>query len=208
MDNAIDDIKRDFQVLLKNNQGILENAYTERIEQVKSQISTIQQNREQEMSLGASNGVPRVSIENLQQELKQVEKTRDEIDNEYRPLIDQYIIKQKEKTNIDEERMRLDTEYSRLMNEINQITEAIELGKQYGFSVRFELETYRRLLDLQTMNSNLTTNHGLANGKEEHQHQHQIKEEKISPVTMTTKKTESQRAISKTGKTEETCDKR
>ncbi|CAF1030748.1 unnamed protein product [Adineta ricciae] len=195
LDNAIDDIKRDFQALLKNNKVILENAYTERIEQVKTQISTYQANKPQE-SLTTS----RVSIETIHDELKQAEKTREDIENEYRPLIDLYISKQKEKNQIDEERIRLDNEYGRLLNEINQITEAIEVGKQYWFSVHFELETYRRLLDLESTKTSVptttltnTNNASLVNGKNESS----IVEEPKSIITV--KKNESQRAISKTG---------
>ncbi|UJR36659.1 hypothetical protein I4U23_029376 [Adineta vaga] len=208
LDNAIDDIKSDFQVLLKNNKVILENAYTERIEQVKTQISTYQANKPQETSTTS-----RISIETIHDELKQAEKAREEIENEYRPLIDLYISKQKEKNQIDEERIRLDNEYSRLLNEINQVTEDIEVGKQYWFSVHFELETYRRLLDLEatkitipnininTITTNITNKNNndsnttpLVNGKEEKT----IIEEPKSIITV--KKTESQRAISKTGK--------
>lgn len=207
LDKAIEDIKRDFQSLLKNNQIILENAYTERIEQVKSQLSNVPEN-----SVAAAPA--RVSVANLRDELKEVEKTRDEIENQYRPLIETFINKQKEKTSIDEEQRRLDLEYTRLINEINQITEAIELGKQHGFSVRFELETYRRLLDLQTQNVGFMTTHLLPNGSKEDEEEEQqhpttvsIETTKTSsppvsppPTNLTTKKTESQRSISKTGK--------
>ena len=98
MDKAIGDIKRDFQVLLQNNKAILENAYTERIEQVKTQISAIEANKQKEAPLAST----RVSVENLREELKETEKARDNIENEYRPLIDTYLAKQKEKTQIDE----------------------------------------------------------------------------------------------------------
>ncbi|CAF3994308.1 unnamed protein product [Adineta steineri] len=152
LDNAITDIKRDFQLLLKNNKVILENAYTERIEQVKTQISTYQANKPQETV-----STSRVPIATLHEELKQIEKTREGIEDEYRPLIDQYVTKQKEKNQLDEERIRLDTEYTRLLSEINQLTEAIEVGKQYWFSVHFELETYRRLLDLESTNTPTVT---------------------------------------------------
>jgi len=205
LDKAIEDIRRDFQTLLKNNQIILENAYTERIEQVKSQFSNVPEN-----SVAAP---ARVSVANLRDELKEVEKTRDDIENQYRPLIETFINKQKEKTSIDEEQRRLDLEYTRLINEINQITEAIELGKQHGFSVRFELETYRRLLDLQTQNVGFMTTHLLPNGsKEEEEEEHPTtvsiettttSSPPVSPpptTTLTTKKNESQRSISKTGK--------
>ena len=137
-------------------------------------------------------------MENLRDELKQVEKTRDDIENEYRPLIDAFVNKQKEKSNIDEERQRLDLEYSRLIGEINQLTEAIELGKQHGFAVRFELETYRRLLDLQTPSANFVAHHLLPNGSKEDDSTTMTTS--AAPVTMATKKTESQRSISKTGK--------
>lgn len=202
LDKAIEDIKRDFQNLLKNNQVILENAYAERIEQVKTQFSSVPET-------SVVTGSARVSIENLRDELKEVEKSRDDIENEYRPLIDLFITKQKEKTSIDEERRRLDLEYTCLINEINQITEAIELGKQHGFSVRFELETYRRLLDLQTKNVTLVNNHLLANGSKEEDSTvvtsipattEVTATQPPSTVTMTTKKNESQRSISKTGK--------
>jgi hypothetical protein len=197
LDTAIADIKHDFQILLKNNKVILENAYTERIEQVKTQISTYQENKQQETPLTS-----RVSIETLHDELKQIEKTREDIENEYRPLINLYITKQKEKNQFDEERIRLDSEYTRLINEINQLTEAIEVGKQYWFSVHFELETYRRLLDLESSKPTITNNHSpLLNGKE----QNGIAEEPRS--IMTVKKTESQRAISKTGEIKRTYNK-
>jgi len=69
LDKAIEDIKRDFQTLLKNNKTILENAYAERIEQVKSQILTYETNKQQEASLTS-----RISIETLNDELKEIEK--------------------------------------------------------------------------------------------------------------------------------------
>jgi archaellum component FlaC len=188
LDQAVDDIKRDFQTLLKNNKVILENAYTERIEQVKTQITTFEANKQQETPLTS-----RVSVETLHDELKQIEKTRDNIENDYRPLIDLYITKQKEKNQIDEERVHLDTEYNRLISEINQLTEAIEVGKQYWFSVHFELETYRRLLDLEITNTTTSNHVPIPNGKQENG----IVEEQR---TTTIKKTDSQRAISKTGK--------
>ena len=193
LDQAIGDIKADFQILLKSNKVMLENAYTERIEQVKTQISSYQQSKEQEASLA-----PRASIETLHTDLKQSEKVRDDIDKEYRPLLDLYVAKQKEKNSIDEERARLDLEYNRLMGEINQITEAIEVGKRYWFSVHFELETYRRLLDLQISNPILNNHHVLSNGKEEHA---VVEEQTLSHLVG--KKLDSQRAISKTGKTRE-----
>jgi hypothetical protein len=189
LDKAIDDIKRDFQTLLKNNKIVLENAYTERIEQVKTQISTIQTTRAQAVNAAT----PRVSIESLHEELKSVDKVREQIENEYRPLVELHISKQKEKNSIDEERLRLDAEYNRLVQEINQTTEAIEIGKQHSFSVHFELETYRRLLDLQSHSLSLIHHHGLSNGKEEIVN---VKEK----AQVNTKKTESQRAISKSGK--------
>jgi hypothetical protein len=109
-------------------------------------------------------------------------------------LIDIYLTKQKEKGQIDEERIRLDNEYNRLINEINQLTEAIESGKQYWFSVHFELETYRRLLDLETTKTTINQNHTpLVNGKQ----QNGIKEEVKEIITV--KKIDSQRSISKTG---------
>jgi len=188
LDKAIEDIKRDFQTLLKNNKTILENAYAERIEQVKSQILTYETNKQQEASLTS-----RISIETLNDELKEIEKIRDDIENEYRTLIDHYLTKQKEKNQIDEERIRLDNEYNRLLNEINHLTESIEIGKQYWFSVHFELETYRRLLDLDTTKSTIHT--PLLNGKEENG----IIESQPQQI-ITTKKTDAQRAISKTGK--------
>jgi hypothetical protein len=195
LDKAIEDIKRDFQTLLKNNKVILENAYTERIEQVKTQILTYQANKQQEPS-----STSRISIETLHDELKQCEKERDDIENEYRPLIDIYLSKQKEKNQIDEERIRLDNEYNRLLNEINHLTEAIEIGKQYWFSVHFELETYRRLLDLETTKPTINTNHiSLSNGKEEYG----VSESLQQPI-ITVKKTDTQRAISKTGEIKRT----
>jgi cell division protein FtsL len=193
LDKAIDDIKRDFQTLLKNNKVILENAYIERIEQVKTQILTYEANKQQE-TLSTS----RISAETLYEELKQTEKERDDIENEYRPLIDRYLTKQKEKNQIDEERIRLDNEYNRLINEISHLTEAIEVGKQYWFSVHFELETYRRLLDLETTKSTIINNHSpLSNGKPENG----INELSTPPQIITTgKKTDmQQRAITKTG---------
>ena len=192
LDKAIADIKSDFQTLLKSNKVMLENAYTERIEQVKTQISTYQQSREQEASLA-----PRVSVDSLHTELKQTEKLRDDVDKEYRPLLELFMGKQKEKTGIDEERTRLDLEYNRLISEINQISEAIEVGKRYWFSVHFELETYRRLLDLQISNPIVNNHHVLANGKEEHK----IVEEQQPTPQIIVKKLDSQRAITKTGKT-------
>ena len=194
MDKAIDDIKRDFQTLLKNNKVILENAYTERIEQVKTQILTYEANKQQE-SLSTS----RISTEALYEDLKQAEKERDDIENEYRPLIDRYLTKQKEKNQTDEERIRLDSEYNRLITEISQLTEAIEVGKQYWFSVHFELETYRRLLDLETTKSSpIVNNHSpLKNGKPENGvDEHPTPQQIITTI----KKTETQqRAITKTG---------
>lgn len=186
LDKAIEDIKRDFQNLLKTNKVTLENAYTERIEQVKTQILTYEANKQQETPMTS-----RISRESLHEELKQTEKVRDTIENEYRPLIDIYLSKQKEKNQIDEERFRLDNEYNRLINEINQITEAIELGKQHSFSVHFELETYRRLLDLET--KKFYSNH-LVNGKVENG----ISEKQTTPI-INTKKIETQRSISKSG---------
>ena len=192
LDKAIDDIKRDFQALLKTNKVTLENAYTERIEQVKTQISTYQSAKEQQAPLAM-----RASIESSHSELKEIEKTRDAIESDYRPLLDLYMAKQREKNGIDDERVRLDTEYNRLITEINQISESIEVGKQYWFSVRFELETYRRLLDLQSSNSTLVSNHHvITNGKAEHV----IVD---VPRSTNTQKLTSQRAISKTGKTNE-----
>jgi myosin heavy subunit len=204
LDKAIDDIKRDFQVLLKNNKVILENAYTERIEQVKTQITTYQSNKQQESPTTTT----RISIETLHDDLKQIEKSRDEIENEYRPLIDLYLNKQKEKNQIDEERIRLDNEYNRLITEINQLTEAIEIGKQYWFSVHFELETYRRLLDLESTKTTINHNHTpIVNGKEENgiKEEKGIKEEQRSILTV--KKTDSQRSISKTGEIKRTNNK-
>jgi hypothetical protein len=198
LDKAIEDIKHDFQILLKNNKVILENAYTERIEQVKTQILTYQTNKQQETS-----STSRISVETLHDELKQIEKERDDIENQYRPLIEVYLTKQKEKNQIDEERIRLDNEYNRLINEINHLTETIEVGKQYWFSVHFELETYRRLLDLETTKPTINNNHvPLTNGKQENG-----TNEPSSPPQqqiITVKKTETQRAISKTGEIKRT----
>lgn len=186
MDKAIEDIKRDFQILLKTNRVTLENAYTERIEQVKTQILTYEANKQQESPVNS-----RISRESLHEELKEVEHLRDEFDKEYRPLLDVYLSKQKEKNQVFEERFRLDNEYNRLINEINQLTETIELGKQHWFSVHFELETYRRLLDLETKKFNSTT---LFNGKVENG----ISESQPTPI-LVTKKIETQRSISKSG---------
>ena len=186
MDKAIEDIKHDFQILLKTNRVTLENAYTERIEQVKTQILTYEANKQQESPTNN-----RMSRESLHEELKEVENLRDEFDKEYRPLLDLYLSKQKEKNQVTDERFRLDNEYNRLINEINQLTEAIELGKQHWFSVHFELETYRRLLDLETNKFNSTT---LFNGKAENG----ISESQPTPI-LVTKKIETQRSISKSG---------
>lgn len=206
LDKAIGDIKRDFQVLLQNNKVILENAYTERIEQVKTQITTYEANRQKEVPLAST----RVSVENIQEELKEAEKARNDIENEYRPLIDSYLLKQKEKNQIDEERFRLDNEYNRLINEINNLTEAIEIGKQYWFSVHFELETYRRLLDLESNKTTKTTiidvkqQTSLPNGKNEEEEEegtHNEVEQQAPQQVITVKKTDTQqRSISKTGK--------
>jgi len=203
LDKAIGDIKRDFQVLLQNNKAILENAYTERIEQVKTQISAIEANKQKEAPLAST----RVSVENLREELKETEKARDNIENEYRPLIDTYLAKQKEKTQIDEERFRLDNEYNRLINEINNLTEAIEIGKQYWFSVHFELETYRRLLDLETNRSSVVNlqetplSNGTAEEEPVNEPEQQAPQQQQQQQTITSKKTDTQqRSISKTGK--------
>jgi len=202
LDKAIGDIKRDFQVLLQNNKAILENAYTERIEQVKTQISAIEANKQKEAPLAST----RVSVENLREELKETEKARDNIENEYRPLIDTYLAKQKEKTQIDEERFRLDNEYNRLINEINNLTEAIEIGKQYWFSVHFELETYRRLLDLETNRSSVVNlqetplSNGTAEEEPVNEPEQQAPQQQQQQQTITSKKTDTQqRSISKTG---------
>ncbi|CAF5204362.1 unnamed protein product, partial [Rotaria magnacalcarata] len=146
---AIEDIKYDFQILLKHNKALLENSYADRMEQAKTQLLAYETTKQQQQPLAAT----RISIDALQNELKQVEKVRQDIDNEYRPLVDLYLIKQKEKNQTDEERIRLDNEYNRLANEINHLTQAIEVGEQYWFSVHFELETYRKLLDLETSKS-------------------------------------------------------
>lgn len=188
LDKAIADIKEDFQNLLKVNKVVLEKAYAERIEQVKAQ-APIQELKQEKKTAS----LPRVSIESLREELKQVEKTRDDIENEYRPLMENYLKRQKEKSSIDEERFRLDSEHNRLLTEVNQLTEAIEIARQYWFSVRFELETYRRLLDLQGEKTPLTNHETLANGKDEHIE----KEEK--PTVQIIKNNEIQRSISKTG---------
>ncbi|CAM4825788.1 unnamed protein product [Rotaria magnacalcarata] len=203
---AIEDIKYDFQILLKHNKALLENSYADRMEQAKTQLLAYETTKQQQQPLAAT----RISIDALQNELKQVEKVRQDIDNEYRPLVDLYLIKQKEKNQTDEERIRLDNEYNRLANEINHLTQAIEVGEQYWFSVHFELETYRKLLDLETSkslptintttttaitnNNNNNKNHVvLSNGKDEH-----IPIEEPRP-TVTIKKPDVQRAISKTG---------
>ncbi|CAF1020445.1 unnamed protein product [Rotaria sordida] len=198
LDKAIEDIKHDFQILLKNNKAVLENSYTERIEQIKTQILTYEANKQQEIS-----STSRISIETLHDELKQTENIRQNIENEYQSLINFYIAKQKEKNQIDEERIRLDNEYNRLINEINHLTGAIEIEKQYWFSVHFELETYRKLLDLETTKSLSSNNYyytSLPNGKQENspveeQQQQQQQQQQI----ITVKKNDRQRAISKTG---------
>lgn len=201
---AIEDIKHDFQILLKNNKTLLENSYAERIEQTKTQILAIEAAKQQEQPSS-----PRVSIDTLRNEVKQTEQVHQDLENEYRTLIEHYLSKQKDKNQIDEERLRLDNEYSRLVVEINHVTQAIESGKQYWFSVNFELETYRRLLDLET--SKVTTpnpiitskmineyaNNNIApvsNGKEK-QNGITAEEQQV----LTTKKTDLQRSISKTG---------
>ena len=188
LDNAISDIKRDFQALLTTNKVILENAYTERIEQMKAQAAAAT------AAAQLTSSTPKASMESLELELKQVETERNAIENEYRRLLELELNAQKERSTMNEESARLDLEYSRLLDEINQLTEAIEIGKQYWFSVHFELETYRRLLDLQMSSLSLNNHVGLVNGKEEHL---QTQE---PPQIIQTKKTESQRIISKTGR--------
>ncbi|CAF3393189.1 unnamed protein product [Rotaria sp. Silwood1] len=197
LDKAIEDIKHDFQTLLKNNKTILENSYTERIEQIKTQILTYEANKQQEIP-----STSRISIETLYNELKQTENARQDIENEYRLLIDLYISKQKEKNQIDEERVHLDNEYNRLINEINHLTDAIEIGKQYWLSVHFELETYRRLLDLETTKSSSNIIHtSLPNGKQENSpiEEQQQQQDQQHQQMITVKKNDTQRAISKTG---------
>ncbi|CAF0797371.1 unnamed protein product [Rotaria sordida] len=196
LDKAIEDIKHDFQILLKNNKAILENSYTERIEQIKTQILTYEANKQQEIS-----STSRISIETLHDELKQTENIRQNIENEYQSLINFYIAKQKEKNQIDEERIRLDNEYNRLINEINHLTGAIEIEKQYWFSVHFELETYRKLLDLETTKSLSSNNYyytSLPNGKQENSPVEEQQQEQQQQI-ITVKKNDRQRAISKTG---------
>ncbi|CAF0915057.1 unnamed protein product [Rotaria sp. Silwood1] len=196
LDKAIEDIKHDFQTLLKNNKTILENSYTERIEQIKTQILTYEANKQQEIP-----STSRISIETLYNELKQTENARQDIENEYRLLIDLYISKQKEKNQIDEERVHLDNEYNRLINEINHLTDAIEIGKQYWLSVHFELETYRRLLDLETTKSSSNIIHtSLPNGKQENSPIEEQRQDQQHQQMITVKKNDTQRAISKTGK--------
>ncbi|CAF3394294.1 unnamed protein product [Rotaria sp. Silwood1] len=195
LDKAIEDIKHDFQTLLKNNKTILENSYTERIEQIKTQILTYEANKQQEIP-----STSRISIETLYNELKQTENARQDIENEYRLLIDLYISKQKEKNQIDEERVHLDNEYNRLINEINHLTDAIEIGKQYWLSVHFELETYRRLLDLETTKSSSNIIHtSLPNGKQENSPIEEQRQDQQHQQMITVKKNDTQRAISKTG---------
>ncbi|CAF4133622.1 unnamed protein product [Rotaria socialis] len=207
---AIEDIKHDFQILLKHNKALLENSYADRMEQAKTQLLAYETTKQQQQQPLVAT---RASIDTLQNELKQVEKVRQDIDNEYRPLVDLYLIKQKEKNQTDEERIRLDNEYNRLANDVNHLTQAIEVGKQYWFSVHFELETYRKLLDLETSKSLPTINNNnnnnnnsttsvitnnnkhvvLSNGKDEH-----IPIEEPRQI-VTVKKPEAQRAISKSG---------
>ncbi|CAF4671667.1 unnamed protein product, partial [Rotaria magnacalcarata] len=80
-------------ILLKHNKALLENSYADRMEQAKTQLLAYETTKQQQQPLAAT----RISIDALQNELKQVEKVRQDIDNEYRPLVDLYLIKQKEK---------------------------------------------------------------------------------------------------------------
>ena len=138
----------------------------------------------------------------MHDELEQIEKVRENIENEYRSLTDLYLNKQKEKQKNDEERIYLDNEYNRLINEINYLTEAIDSGKRHWFSVRFELETYRRLLDLEITKPVEKNNHiSIPNGTEE---KGMCKQQRQS---LTVKRSNLQRSISKTGEIKRTNNK-
>ena len=147
---AISDIRHDFDVLSQSQAHELEEYYRVKTEQVRAEIESENERKRLLASEGVVESMDKVALTNtlkdnqldlnaLQQENKQLQAIFDAIVNDLEKIQDEHL----------KEQHAYEQDLGQIRNEINEKQNTINNLLENNVSLRFELSTYRRLLDVE-----------------------------------------------------------
>ena len=147
---AISDIRQDFEVLSQSQVNELEEYYRVKTEQVRAEIESENERKRLLASEGVMESMDKTVLTstlkenqndliNLQAENKQLQSAFDAIVADFETIQEAHF----------RDRQSSDQEFAQLQEQINEKQETIDSLLQNNVSLRFELSTYRRLLDVE-----------------------------------------------------------
>lgn len=147
---AISDIRHDFDILSQSQANELEEYYRVKTEQVRAEIESENERKRLLASEGVVESMDKIALTSslkdnqtdlhgLQQENKHLQALFDAIVNDFEKIQDEHL----------REQQGYEQELTQLRNEINGKQDVINSLLENNVSLRFELSTYRRLLDVE-----------------------------------------------------------
>lgn len=147
---AISDIRQDFEVLAQSQANELEEYYRIKTEQVRAEIESENERKRLLASEGVLESMDKTYLTsavkdnqndliNLQRENKDLQNYLDGISNDWERIQEEQL----------RERQSYDQEFGQLHQQIGEKQQTIDNLLESNVSLRFELSTYRRLLDVE-----------------------------------------------------------
>lgn len=151
---AISDIRQDFEILSQSQVNELEEYYRIKTEEIRAEIESENERKRLLANEGLIDSIDKNVLTalkdnqndliSLQTENKQLQSQFDAIVDDLEKIQDEYL----------QERYSYDQELGQLRQQITEKQETIDNLLQNTISLRFEMSTYRRLLDIEEQHIN------------------------------------------------------
>lgn len=148
---AISNIRRDFDNLNRVQQGELEEYYRVKTEEIREQAAEAEERRKISLQAIQEGKYEAADADALDEAVKkartdagELQKENIRLENVLRELEDTY---EKMKSARTREEMNVEAEIQRISNEINEKQQVLAAATEGNVSLKFEINTYRRLLE-------------------------------------------------------------
>jgi chromosome segregation ATPase len=151
---AISDIRQDFEILSQSQVNELEEYYRIKTEEIRAEIESENERKRLLANEGLIDSIDKNVLTalkdnqndliSLQTENKQLQSQFDAIVDDLEKIQDEYL----------QERYSYDQEFGQLRQQITEKQDIIDNLLQNTISLRFEMSTYRRLLDVEEQHIN------------------------------------------------------
>jgi len=158
---AISDIRQDFETLSQSQVNELEEYYRVKTEQVRGDIESENERKRLLASEGVIESMDKTvltsSLKENQSDLIGLQAANRQLQSDFDAILADFETIQEAHLR---ERQSSDQEFAQLQQQLNEKQETIDSLVQNNVSLRFEMSTYRRLLDVEEQHMNRTEQGG------------------------------------------------